>query len=75
MSFISYLARSNRDTLPPVAGLPHAFDVVGELRHMEEMKAWCEEQFGPRRDGVWDLDLFHFYFASDKDAMLFRLRW
>lgn len=52
-------------------------------------EAWCRERFGPRwsvtenRNGSWccfwggreRLDHFRYYFANDRDMVMFLLRW
>lgn len=45
-----------------------------------EMRAWCEEQFGPGgRRNIWRFGWTQkditFYFRSQQDALLFTLKW
>ena len=50
------------------------------INREEEMREWCEQSYGPggrkqRWRFGWIQNDSTFYFKSDKDAMMFVLRW
>jgi hypothetical protein len=45
------------------------------VERLNQMEAWCFDQFGPVHKDVWTRDVWTFRFRKEVNALAFRVRW
>lgn len=70
MKWVAFVTYPGKD--PLVAQLDDRLGQVFREKSWPVFSGWCDETYGPDN---WEYHYGRFYFGSEEDALLFRLRW